>query len=333
MSELEPLAPSEGVDRFLAHRKPSVRKSTFNNAQTRLGHFLRWCAEREIEDLNGLSGRDLADFVSWRQGQVKPITLQKQLSTVRMALEFWADIEAVEEGLREKVHAPELPDGAEARDAVLNAERAAFLLDRFERFDYASRNHVILALLWRTGMRRGALRSIDLCDLHEGEQALSVQHRPESDTPLKNGEGGERWIYLGPTWSQLLADYVEYRRVDVRDDYGREPLFSTAQGRIAETTITNVLYQMTRPCLYGGCPHDRDPSTCEAAVEAGASKCPSSRSPHTVRRGAITSHLNGGVPPEIVSERMDVSLGVLYQHYDARSDREKMDVRKEYLKE
>ncbi|MEA5406293.1 hypothetical protein VB773_00980 [Haloarculaceae archaeon H-GB2-1] len=37
--------------------------------------------------------------------------------------------------------------------------------------------------------------------------------------------------------------------------------------------------------------------------------------------------------PELVSERCDVSLGTLYKHYDVRTDREKMAVRKRQMEE
>lgn len=96
--DLKPLDPREGVERFIRYRKPSVRPSTLNNARTRLNHFLDWCDEREIENLNDLDGRDLADFVAWRQGDIAPITLQKQLSTVRAALEWWADMASTPQG-------------------------------------------------------------------------------------------------------------------------------------------------------------------------------------------------------------------------------------------
>jgi site-specific recombinase XerD len=99
--DLQPLSPEEGVERFLQHREPSVRKSTLQNAKTRLRYWLEWCDERDIENLNELTGRDLADVVAWRRGDIASITLQKQLSTIRMALRWWADTEAVEEGLAE----------------------------------------------------------------------------------------------------------------------------------------------------------------------------------------------------------------------------------------
>lgn len=53
----------------------------------------------------------MADFVAWRRGDIKAITLQKQLSTIRMALRYWADIEGVEDGLTEKVYEPAMPSG------------------------------------------------------------------------------------------------------------------------------------------------------------------------------------------------------------------------------
>lgn len=332
--DLKPMAPAEGVDRFLEHRAPSVRQSTLENTRTRLNHFLEWCEEAGIDNLNDLSGRDLADFVAWRRGDVAAITLQKQLSTVRTFLEWAADLEAVEEGLREKVHAPELPDGAESKDVTLSSERADAILAYLDRYEYASRMHVVMALLWRTGMRRGSLRGLDVDDLRPDDHALALKHRPEQGTPLKNGPAGERWVYLGPRWFEVVEEYVANNRHDVNDDYGRDPLITTRYGRPHGTTLQGIVYRATQPCLHTDCPHDRHPRTCEATGSEGIpSKCPSSVGPHAVRRGAITHFLNDGVPPEVVSERANVSLEVLYRHYDARSPREKMDVRKEHFRD
>jgi site-specific recombinase XerD len=335
--DLTPLAPEEGVDRFLQHREPSVRQSTIENARTRLRFFLDWCEERDVDNLNTLTGRDLADFVAWRRGDIAALTLQKQLSTIREALRYWDDIEGVQEGLAEKVHSPELPDGAESRDVHLSADRAQAILGYLREHHYASRDHVVMEILWRTGMRRSALRSIDVDDLRPDDNAIVLEHRPEQGTKLKNGEDGERWVYLGPTYYQPIDDYLDNPdRYDVTDDHGREPLVTTAYGRPTGDTIYSWINRLTQPCRIGGCPHDRDPddpSTCDALGSDGyPSKCPSARSPHGIRRGSITHHLNRDVSPEIVSERCDVTLGVLYDHYDVRTDREKMAVRKRQLK-
>jgi site-specific recombinase XerD len=250
--ELRDLAPEEGVDRFIQHREPSVRKSTLQNARTRLRYFLEWCNEREIEDLNDLSGRDLADFVAWRRGDIKPLTLQKQLSTIRQALRYWADIEGVRDGLAEKVHAPELPDGAEARDVHLDEERAERILDYLGRYHPGSRMHALMSLLWRTGMRRSALRSLDVDDLRPDDHAAVLEHRPEMGTKLKNGEDGERWVYLGPRWYQVIDDYVSNPdRPEVSDEHGRQPLFTTTYGRPTGDTIYSWVNRATQPCEYG----------------------------------------------------------------------------------
>lgn len=329
MSNLEPLAPPEGVERFLRHREPSVRESTLYNARTRLNFFIAWCEDREIENLNSVTGRDLSDFIAWRRNDIAAITLQKQLSTIRRALRWWADIEAVEPGLAEKVHAPELPDGAESKDVYLKASRAKVILEYLHQYQYGSREHAVLAILWRTRIRRSGLRSIDHRDLRPDDHALALTHRPETGTKLKNGEDGERWIYLGPRWYQIIDDYLlNPDRHDVTDDYDREPLITTNRGRPAGDTIYRGVSKITQPCEYGECPHNRDPETCEARVNSYHSKCPSSRSPHAVRRGAITHHLNSNTPPEVVSERMDVSLEVLYKALRC-SDRERENRRTE----
>lgn len=335
MSEdgLQPLLVEEGIDRFLQHHEPSVGESTMANARTRLRHFEEWTDEVGIENLNELTGRDLADFVTWRRDDIAPVTLQKQLSTVRMALRYWADIEGVREGIAEKLHSPELPDGAESRDVHLESQHATEILEYFDRYEYASRKHVVVSLLWRTGMRRSALRSLDIDDLRPDEHAVVLEHRPDTDTILKNGKDGERWVHLGPRCFQVIDDYIDTHRIDVTDDHGREPLITTRYGRPTGDTIYKWVNMATQPCEYGReCPHDRDPKTCEANTTNGyPSRCPSSRSPHGIRRGSITHHLTYGTSPEVASERMDVSLEILYKHYDARDEREKMNVRKDNL--
>lgn len=50
--------------------------------------------------------------------------VQKQLSTILTFLDYMADLKAVENGLREKVHTPRVPDGAEAKDVKIEASRA-----------------------------------------------------------------------------------------------------------------------------------------------------------------------------------------------------------------
>ena len=333
--DLKPLTPREGVDRYLQLREPELEQSSMENTRHRMRVVLEWVDEYELENLNQLTGRDLAAFVAWRRGDVAPITLQKQLSTVRQALRFWEDIEAVEDGLAEKLHSPELPDGADARDVHLSPDRAEDMLSSLSRYHHGSREHALLALLWRTGMRRSAVRALDVDDVAPEDYAVEVRNRPETDTRLKNGDSGERDAFLGPRWYSVIDSYLDHPdRPSVTDDHGRRPLFTTEHGRPTGDTIYQWVTRLTRPCEYGECPHDRDPKTCEAVGADGyASRCPSSHSPHAIRRGAITHHLLEETPPETVSERMDVSLEVLYQHYDARTAREKMHVRKNSLPE
>jgi integrase len=63
------------------------------------------------------------------------------------------------------------------------------------------------------------------------------------------------------------------------------------------------------------------------------SKCPSSVTPHLIRRGYITRLLEAGVSIEVVSDRCTVSPVVIDEHYDVRSEDEKMQQRQEVLRE
>lgn len=335
MSELEPLAPEDGLKLYLQHRAGEVSSETLQSHRYRLEPFVQWCEEQEIHNLNNLDGRELHSYRVYRreEDELKPVTLQGQLSTLRVFLEFCSSVDAVPENLREKILLPTVSGENQASRTTLEYDHAERILEYLETYRYSSRAHVIMTLLWRTGIRTGSVRSIDLDHYDADSPGIQLSHQPKKDTPLKNQERGERWVALRAYTANVLDDYIVGPRIETRDEFDREPLLTTAQGRVSKSCIQNTVYKLTRPCNYGDCPHDEyDPETCDATRQEKASTCPSSRSPHDVRSGSITAHLLDDVPVEVVSGRMDVTQDVLDRHYDKRSEREKMEQRREYLR-
>jgi integrase len=190
----------------------------------------------------------------------------------------------------------------------------------------------VLELLGHTGIRLGSLVALDLDDYDPEEQRLELRHRPEADTGLKNGNEGERLVALGPYVCEVLDDWIDRQRPGVTDDNGRDPMLTTQHGRLSGTTVRETVYKATRPCYYGDdCPHNRNPDECEGADYGSYSRCPSSVSPHSIRRGSITHHLSEDVPEKVVSDRMNVGQDVLDKHYDKRDEEVKVEQRRDYI--
>lgn len=92
---------------------------------------------------------------------------------------------------------------------VVREGKADDILAHQDKYQYASIQHTIARLLWETGMRAGAARSIDLEDLHLKEESVELHHRSNTDTPLKNGEKGERAVSLSTRTCNILRDYID----------------------------------------------------------------------------------------------------------------------------
>lgn len=333
---LQPIGPEEAMELYLDHRRNEVAEQTLRSHQSRLRYFVNWCREQGIENLNDLTGRTLYEYRIWRRndGDLSKVSEKTQMVTVRVFVKWLESIEAVEPDLHTKVQLPSLAADDDVRESMLSAEEAEALLTHLRRYRYASLQHVIMALAWRTSMRRGAIHALDVEDYNRGDQYIEVVHRGETATPLKNQKNGERFVALRDDVCQLLDDWIAEKRPEVTDDYGREPLVATRHGRVHASTITSILYQLTRPCEYTGeCPHGRSLDSCEATAVKSASRCPSSCSPHAARRGAITHWLKNDVPARVISDRANVGADVLEKHYDQRSNYEKMEQRRGYLDE
>jgi integrase len=274
-------------------------------------------------------------FKQYRAEDLNPVSLKGQLDTLRAFIRFCESIDAVEPDLHNKVLSPSLDRGDKERDVLLDPENATRILQHLSRFSYASLHHTLLTLLWRCGARSGTVRSFDVEDYDRENAWLRAKHRP--DTPLKNKEQGERLIALNSDVCQVLNDYVDHTRENITDHEGRRPLLTTQFGRISKSTIRETCYKWTHPCqLNGGdCPHGEDIEDCQALgpPDYAPSVCPSSRSPHAWRRGAITHHLTEDVPVDVVSDRMNVSREVLEAHYDRRDEEVKVEQRRAYLED
>jgi integrase len=312
--------------------------------------FVEWCEDRDIDNLNDLSGRSVYQYDSDRRAEDLSIsTLKSQLGTLQRFLRFCETIEAVEEGLSEKVDVPTPSKREEASEVILEPPRALEILEKLGRYQYASRDHVMFAVMWYTGARIGAIRALDVGDCFLTESDLSrldvsddvdvtitfvyFRHRPDTETPLKNQDQGERPVTLPDEIGELVKEYIRVRREDITDQYGREPLFPAPKkrGRATKGALRQRIYILTQPCRHGPCPHGRDPSECEALEHGYEARCPSARSPHPVRSGSITHQRDREIPPEVVSERVNATTEVIEYHYDRPNKLRRMESRRDYI--
>lgn len=331
---LEPIEPQTAVEWYLEDRANELAASSLKSHEYQLNHFIQWCEEERIENLNTLTGRQLHRFRLWRRadGDLNKVSEKKQMDTCRIFIRWLESIDGVEQDLSEKVMSPSLTPEENSRDVMLESERASEVLKHLKKYQYATVEHVAISLMWHTMMRTGSVHALDVGDYRSDEQYVEVRHRPDTATPIKNKSRGERLVALSDQMCVLLDDWLAMKRPDVTDGYGREPLLASSQGRLSKSALRTYVYQWTRPCVYANeCPHQRDPSDCVAMNRDAASKCPSTVSPHAIRRGSITHSLNSDMPENAVCGRANVSQQVLSQHYDARTELEKMEQRRGYL--
>jgi site-specific recombinase XerD len=245
MSDLDPIDPNAALELYLADKEETLSRSSIVSHRSRISAFVDWLDDRGITNLNELTGRLIKEYQldGRKAGDWAPSTEKSMMTTTRVFVRWCESIEAVESGLSERVQSPSLTGDEGVRDTHLDAERAQAVLNNLDRFHYCSRAHVTLAVMWHTMARCGAVRSLDLDDYDATEQSLRFEHRPETGTPLKNKRSSERHVAVSGSLAELLDDWIAHKRPDVTDEYGREPLISTKNGRVAGSTIAGYAYK------------------------------------------------------------------------------------------
>lgn len=339
VEDLKPLAPADGVERYLEHRRKELTSSTLEEYANDLEQFVYYCSQQEVENLNELSGREIDGFQTWlREDSSTEVdtlgrkTMRDKMYLLRNFLSYLESIEGVPSGTAEKVQIPTLGGEDGVRNVRLSEEHIEQVTSHLEKFEYASREHVAWVLFTHTGRRLGGIHSLDIGDAHidRDDPYLEFRHVPP-ETSLKNKENSEQLVNISKRVGDIIGDYIKNSRIRIETEFGREPLLTTCHGRISQSTLRRYIYKWTRPCVIGQeCPHGKDPDECDAAQnEDDYSKCPTSEAPHALRHTYLTNQRKHNVPADLLSERCDVSQDVLEKHYDERSTEEKRQQRRE----
>jgi integrase len=316
---LESLTPEDAVEAYLNERESELSESSLRNQRYRLGQFLDRCEEAGLEDMNEMTGRRAYEYKQWRSEGIKPITLKTSPDTLRVFLRFCERIEAVPQGVHQKVSPPSITGTGDQNDAMIDTEAVDQILGYLDRWEYANPTYAAFYLLWHTGIRIGSVGALDLDDYNSEEGYVEIHHRPETGTQLKNKERGECHVNLSRDVCDVLDGYVEFNHGKTADEHGRMPLLGTSYGRPTHDDpsedLPGDLALRVHQRVPAGPRHrrlrgDGTPSNEQVLVE---------RVPNAIRRGSITHHLKAGVPKEAVSDRMNVSDEVLEKDYDART--------------
>lgn len=326
------ISPGDAADRFIAKRRTDSADRTIRSYRSRLNTFVEWCEQQGVDQLADLDPWTVDEFDMFlRESDIEPSTIKGRLSTLRVFLRYYEDLDIVEDGLADAVDVPTLSKNEESSDVRLATPDADALLTFFRDSPkyHGHPWHAWLELAWHTGARMGGLRALDLTDYHPDDGYVEFVHRPDQETPLKNKADGERLVNISDDVVDALEVYIARERGGARDDYGREALFATNEGRASYSTHRGYSYLSTQPCLHSDCPHGRRRSNCEYTERSHASKCPSSRSPHQVRTGSITWQLNSGLSVETVAERVNSTPATIRRYYDVATKEEEFQKRRQ----
>jgi site-specific recombinase XerD len=317
--EAPDLEISEATALFITRNRPDWKGETERTYRKALDSFEAFASDEGIETVGEFERWKIGQYTDWLvDADYARATIQSKQKQARTWLKWLESQGFIEIGTHLAIEPLKLDDSEQTSSDILRPESLreflAFYRDSVQW--RAKRRHALLEVLGHTGARRSCLRALDVGDYDPHEGTLTFINRPETDTRLKLGDAHQRKVVLSETPNEVLHEFVQRDRHEQHDDHGRRPLFASARGRPSKSTITNWLYRATFPCIMRECPHSRQRHTCTWTSQTDASKCPSSTSPHPVRRGSITWQLNIGRSVVDVADRAATTPDVIRRYYD-----------------
>jgi len=263
-------------------------------------HYLELLASRSKNATNADKSDLKAYLSSMRQRGLKQATIEKAFACVSSFYAYMADEELISSNpvtlfKRRYLRKYKDENTSEARQ-IISVEQASLLVNS----TLNSRDKAILVLLFKTGMRRGELRSLDVDDIDLKNMTLKLKSTPKRSN---------RVLFFDREAEYALRAWLQFRKD--KNKQGTAALFLSRNGlRIGSAQIDKIVKKhATRVGLHN----------------PGSKRLEDRFTPHCCRHWFTTHLIRAGMPRDFVKElRGDVRHEAIdiYNHIDKKELRE-----------
>ncbi|MDS0221410.1 hypothetical protein NDI54_08620 [Haloarcula sp. S1AR25-5A] len=250
----EKTTPRQARRQFLNARKGEYKQSTNRSYEYPTKHFVEFCEKHGIDTTGEINSYALESWKEARkQEDLKLITVHNNVKHVRVFIRWCERNQLIEQGTADLMDIPKVTNSQSVSETTIELDHAEQVLRYLNTYEYASRQHAVFKTLWHTGCRASGAIALDLRDFkpdHDGTPILKFRNRKSTGTPLKNKDASERNVGISENLRDVLVDYIEGKRHDVRDDFDRNPLFTTRNGRVRRQRIYKN-YQKKGGTIWG----------------------------------------------------------------------------------
>ena len=265
---------------------PNTYSKSYRYDLNSFGDFLR---ELSIDELRQVDKSHIRDYISWcRKRRLSSRSVSRRISTLKGFFRFLLAENLIAEDPTSMIEHPK--QGRSLPKALTMGEVDALLavsgkLDRGNHLE--ARNHVMLHLLYATGLRVTELVKLPLISFNRHSGTLRVL-----------GKGNkERLVPIGEQARILLEEYLDYVRPRLLHGKTSPSFFVTRQGRaMTRNRFWQVLKNIT--------------------LKAGIKK---EVSPHALRHSFATHLLENGADlrsVQLMLGHSDISTTQLYTHIE-----------------
>jgi integrase/recombinase XerD len=255
-----------------------------------LDTFADFIQQQSIEDLKCIDRSTVRAYISWcRKKRLSSRSIARRISTLRGFFRFLLAENLIDSDPTSMIEHPKL---GRVLPKALSISEVNTLLAISEKLDrgepLAARNHVMLHLLYATGLRVSELVKLPLISFNRHSGNLRVL-----------GKGNkERLVPIGEQARVLLEEYLDHIRPQLLHGKTSPSLFVTKQGK---AMTRNRFWQILR----------------DIALKAGIKK---EISPHVLRHSFATHLLENGADlrsVQLMLGHSDISTTQLYTHIES----------------